>query len=121
DYARVNEISLRLEQISPNVATGIYNQWGRVLYFMGDYEGAIVKSRRGLERAPDGIYARATLAAALAQLGRMDEARAEVGELLNRSRGSTVSAEVAAPKQRQRLLEDVDRLGDGLRKAGVPE
>jgi adenylate cyclase len=60
------------------------------------------------------------LAASLAQLGRLDEARAEAAEVLRIDPTFTING-----TQRRFSLfkrpEDAEHIFDGLRKAGLPE
>ena len=59
------------------------------------------------------------MAAAYAQMGRLDEARAEIAEILK------LDPSVCLALYRQRLryekIEDLEHYLDGLRKAGLPE
>ena len=59
----------------------------------------------------------ARLAACYAQLGRLDEARAEAAELLKVKPDFRISSQVASYKNR----DDIEHELDGLRKAGLPE
>ena len=64
------------------------------------------------------------LGAALAQLGRLDEARSAIETGLELDPGFAVSrfrTNVAARSDNPTYLAGTERLLDGLRKAGVPE
>ena len=65
--------------------------------------------------SPLGMMARE--AACLAQLGRLDEARAQAAEVLRRKPGFSVRAEMPHYK----YPADAEHLREGLLKAGLPE
>jgi pentatricopeptide repeat protein len=72
--------------------------------------------------APNFQSTHATLAAALGQLGRVEEARTVMAEALERF-GESIRFLMAPPSQvkRERRPEDTEHLIDGLRKAGIVE
>jgi adenylate cyclase len=82
------------------------------------YEAAVEWARRSIRGNPRFPYSRATLAAAYAHLGRLDDARAEVEELLRVQPGFSLAfwreSSVSDPDYRDHYL-------DGLRKAGLKE
>jgi tetratricopeptide (TPR) repeat protein len=90
--------------------------------YLGDYEGALKLYRRANELNPNYPTGRFNMAATLVELGRLDEARAEVqaGLALNpsftlrRYRDGAQSDNPVFLKGRERIIED-------MRKAGVPE
>jgi adenylate cyclase len=92
--------------------------WGTLafcLYAMKRYDEALAASRRiGPEIS---IWAMAREAACLAQLGRLDEARSKVAEVLRRQPGFSVRAEMP----HYRYPADAEHLREGLLKAGLPE
>jgi TolB-like protein/Tfp pilus assembly protein PilF len=82
------------------------------------YEEAAEWARRSIRGNPRFPFSRATLVAAYAHLGRLDDARAEVEELLR------VQAEFSLAFMREILAADPDYRDhylDGLRKAGLKE
>jgi tetratricopeptide (TPR) repeat protein len=88
-------------------------------YAMGQYEEAIAALKRSLARNPDHFSPHRTLAVIFSELGRKEEARAEVAEMLRISPGTSLKGqrETIAFKDQavsERYLED-------LRKAGLPE
>ncbi len=95
--------------------------YGRVLYLSGRYDDAVAAERRCIATSPQHPGCHALLSAALAQLGRQEEARRFAGDLLRILPTYRVSAEYAALRQRHRLVGDADHLAEGLRKAGLPE
>jgi adenylate cyclase len=82
------------------------------------YEDVVEWTRRSIRGNPRFSYNRAILAAAYAHLGRLDEARAEVEELLRVQPGFSLAfareRSVSDPEYRDHYL-------DGLRKAGLKE
>ena len=100
-----------------------YSWWGiartSALFGAGRYEEAIQWAKRTIEVTPDFPGGWRYLAASLAHLGRLEEARAAKDQLLQ-----------LIPHDNLRLVRgyllsvDTDRLEryiEGLRKAGVPE
>jgi tetratricopeptide (TPR) repeat protein len=91
---------------------------------LGDYEQAVAWLRRAIEANRNYPIANFNLAAALAQLGRMDEARSAVkaGLALNPAFAiSGVRAGWTAMSDYPAYLAQLEPIFDGLRKAGVPE
>ncbi len=86
---------------------------------MGKHEEAIAALKESLTRDPDFLYARLILAVVHSELGRKEEAQAEVAEALR------ISPRVSMEGQRERMpFKDravLERFIDGLRKAGLPE
>jgi TolB-like protein/class 3 adenylate cyclase len=90
--------------------------------YLGDTEGALSFYRRAKELNPNYPTGRFSMAAALMELGRLDEARAEVqaglalnpGFTLRRYRDGAQSDNPVFLKGRERIIEE-------MRKAGVPE
>jgi TolB-like protein/Tfp pilus assembly protein PilF len=90
--------------------------------YLGAYEEALGLFRRAKELNPNYATGRSNMAAALVELGRLDEARAEVeaGRALNpsftirRYRAGAQSDNPVFLKGRERIIED-------MRKAGVPD
>jgi len=89
--------------------------------FLGEYEKALEWARRSIRQPRSSLTSRreAALAAALAQLGCIDEARLVVQELLREWPGLTICllCQPVPPMNREYL----DRYVEGLKKAGLPE
>ena len=89
---------------------------------LGAYEEALDLYRRAKDLNPNYATGRFNMAAALVELGRLDEARAEVqaglalnpGFTIRRYRAGAQSDNPVFLKGRERIIED-------MRKAGVPE
>ncbi|NKL87685.1 CDC27 family protein, partial [Rhizobium leguminosarum] len=103
-------------RLNPFPAGWYYLTLGQAQYAAGQYEAAIETLRR------DETYrtsSRRFLAASLAQLGRLDEARAEAELfLVANPRFSTRHWAETEPFRDARTLE---HFVDGYRKAGLPE
>jgi adenylate cyclase len=95
-------------------------QLGLVRYILKEYVEALPPLREWASRTPGVREGHLWLAATLAQLGRLDEARAEAAEVLRIDPKFTIDG-----SQRRVSLykhpEDAEHLFDGLRKAGLPE
>jgi adenylate cyclase len=90
-----------------------------VAHFVGrQYEAAVEWVRHATREPPGFLQAHRLLAASLAQLGRLDEARAAIADLLAAAPGYTLSAAAAHTALRGATRE---RYLDGLRRAGLPE
>jgi Flp pilus assembly protein TadD len=91
---------------------------------LGNYEQAVAWFRRAIEanrNYPDAYF---QLAAALAQLGRMDEAHSAVKAGLALIPAFSISRARAARTARSddpTYLAQLEPIIEGLRKAGVPE
>src|SRR5262245_38710673 len=99
---------------------------GHALILLGRDEEAIRVLNSALDANPKNLSPHAFLAAAYALLGRTDEARAELAAYLERRpntrvstfrRFSPVPLALTSPQYQQQL----QRVAEGLRKAGLPE
>ena len=108
------ELARRAIRLDPYLKFG----WGTLavcLYVLRRYEEALAANRQlGHERSP---WLMAREAACLAQLGRLDEARAQAAEVLRRKPGFSVRNEMPHYK----YPADAEHLREGLLKAGLPE
>ena len=73
-------------------ATSTYSTLSCAFYLARRYEEAIRAGRRALVFAPQSNIARKYVAISLAQLGRTDEARSEIAELLRYQPGASLKA-----------------------------
>ncbi len=90
---------------------------GHAYFLTGRYEEAIETLKRVLDRNPDFLPARVYLTASYIELGRHEEAQAQAAEAMKLgSQTSTEAWRQRLPYKDQAVL---DRLFDGLRKAGV--
>jgi len=111
------EASMRLDPFySPAASAAL----GLAQYILKQYEQALPALRDCVARAPNLRWGHSLLAATFAQLGRMDEARAEAAEALRLQPNYSIA------ETTRRILgwyksEDTEHLFDGLRKAGLAE
>jgi tetratricopeptide (TPR) repeat protein len=90
--------------------------------FLGAHEEAVAWYRKSIEMNPNRLVSHVYLAAALAELGRLDEAQAaaraglaiEPKFTLRRVRAGAASDNPVYLKRREQIIE-------GMRKAGIPE
>jgi TolB-like protein/class 3 adenylate cyclase/Flp pilus assembly protein TadD len=97
---------------------------GQAKLHLGGYEQAVTWFRRSIEANRNFPAANFYLAAALALLGRFDEARSAVKAGLALNPTYTISRARAARTARSddpTFLAQLEPIFDGLRKAGVPE
>ena len=103
-------------RLNPFPASWYYLTLGQAQYAAGEYEAAVETLRR------DETYrtsSRRFLAASLAQLGRLDEARSEVELFLVSNPHFTIRH--WATTQPLRDAATLEHFVDGYRKAGLPE
>ncbi len=92
---------------------------GRGQFILGDYEAAEWPFVDVLKSTPEFVPPRAHLAATLAAMGRLGEARAEIEELIKVNPGYTLrNLPKSVPYKNEK---DLDRFLDALRKVGLPE
>jgi adenylate cyclase len=92
---------------------------GNAFYMLKRYDEAVPPLRECVSRMRYFRIGHLWLAAALAQLDRMDEARAAAAEVLRIEPGFTIQRWKCTAVYRR--PEDAERLLDGIRKAGLPE
>jgi adenylate cyclase len=108
--------AMRLNPVHP-----VWYLWnlGHAYFLMGRCEEAIETLNRVLDRNPGFLPAHVYLTVSYIELGRHEEARAEAVEVMKLSpQTSTEAWRQRIPYKDQAVLE---RLFDGLRKAGVKE
>ena len=88
-------------------------------YLLEQYSQALSPLRDFVSQAPKWWAGRALLAATFAQMGYLDEARAECVEALRVAPNFSISG--FRPLFGLKCPRDENRLFDGLRKAGLPE
>jgi adenylate cyclase len=92
---------------------------GHAYYAMGKHEEAIAALKKSLTRDPESVGCNLSLAAIQSELGRKEEAQAEVAEVLR------ISPRVSMEGRRERMpFKDpvvLERYLEALRKAGLPE
>jgi adenylate cyclase len=114
---QVAEAHIRLDPFCPPTVAA---NAGFSHYILKRYEKALRLLRECVSRAPNYRPGRVFLAATYAQLGRLDEARAQVAEVLRIDPHYKIAGRQNRVRIRKRP-EDSEHLADGLRKAGLPE
>ena len=118
--ARATHLTEQHMRYDPFYSPWAPGQLGLARYLLKEYLQALPPLRELTSRAPDMRQGHVWLAANLAQLGQLDEARAEAAEVLRLDPKYTIDG-----TQRRLALfkrpEDAEHLFDGLRKAGLPE
>jgi TolB-like protein len=97
---------------------------GTAKLYVGSYEQAVAWSRRGIEANRNYPLTYLNLAAALGQLGRLEEAHSAAKGALAINPAFTISRArvfAAAMSDDKTYLAQTELLLDGLRKAGLPE
>ena len=103
---------------SKKTATVTFSTLSCALYLARRYEESIRAGRRALVRTPQSNVARKYVAISLAQLGRIDEARAEIAELIKHQPSASLSYFKLRPL-RHKWMDELHL--EGLRKAGLRE
>jgi TolB-like protein/class 3 adenylate cyclase/Flp pilus assembly protein TadD len=107
------ERAMRISPRDPLVALW-HDDLGDAEMGLGDFDSAIGEYRKALDMGSQAYYVHSDLAAAYAQAGRMDEARAELAEARRLNPAITV-------KWMQEHSPNIPSVFDGLRKAGLSE
>ena len=97
---------------------------GAAKIYLGSYEQAVAWFRRAIEANRNHPHAHFRLAAALAQLGRLDEAHSAVEAGLTLNPTFTISRARGAWTARSddpTYLAQLEAILEGMRKAGAPE
>jgi len=92
---------------------------GFAYYLLKRYGEALPPLRACVSRAPNMPAGRKAMAATYAQLGRLDDARAQAAELLRVEPFFTIRG--APPVMAFKRPEDAEHVSIGLRTAGLPE
>jgi adenylate cyclase len=111
----------RAERGSPRDRRGswLYDAMGHAYFMLGEYEKAIEVSKKGLHQDPSVYGTLVTLAGSYAKLGRKEEAKRYVDELLHLIPRYNIRALRKNPMFVHPEL--IDKLVEGMRLAGLPE
>jgi adenylate cyclase len=112
----IAKTQMRLDPFHPHFAPLIA---GIAHYLLKEHSEAQRWLREATGRAPNHQYGHAFLAATYAQLGRLEDARAEAAEVLRVNPKYTIGTQMRVAILKR--SEDSNHLIDGLRKAGLPE
>jgi TolB-like protein/class 3 adenylate cyclase/Tfp pilus assembly protein PilF len=112
-------------RLSPRdrLAFSWYALAGAAALYLDDYDGGLVWLRRSIESHRSFLFPHLLLAAALANLGRLDEARAAAQAVLSLDPSFTIDRFRArvSTLDHPRYLAGKERSFEGMRKAGLPE
>lgn len=108
----------RLDPLSP-LQADVHSARAAALFFARRFADAAAAARRSLASAPGATAPRRYLAAALAHLGRGEDARAAAAELVSRQPSSSVRRSRDINPYRHPWMTEL--FLDGLRRAGLPE
>jgi adenylate cyclase len=92
--------------------------WGLACYMLKQYAEALPHLQECVSRAPNMRAGRVGLAATFAQLGRLDDARAQAAEVLRIEPSYTING--SPPISALKRPDDIEHVSTGLRKAGLP-
>jgi len=120
DSARAIEAGERLRRLDPFYPPIAPLTLGLAHYLLRQYSQALPLMRECASRAPNSRVAHVFLAATHAQLGNIEQARAEAAEVLRIEPKYTIEGTQARTTPFKRR-EDAEHFFDGLRKAGLPE
>jgi adenylate cyclase len=113
----VAQAQMRHDPFHPHLAPLIT---GQSYYLLKQYEQAKRWLREAIGRAPNHQYGHAWLAATYAQLGQLEDARAEAAEVLRVNPTYTIGGTQKRVSTLKRA-EDVEHMVAGLRRAGLPD
>ena len=88
---------------------------GHAYYLMGRNEDAMAAFKKVLSHCPDCLGTRSWLASVYVELGREEEARAQVAEILRRNPNFSTEGLLSTYKDQAHA----ERLRNALRKAGL--
>jgi TolB-like protein/class 3 adenylate cyclase/tetratricopeptide (TPR) repeat protein len=113
EVIKLMETAMRL---NPRYPAYYLFQSGSSYYYIGRYEEALALLKRAVTRMPNHMPTHQYLAAIYTELGRKEEAQAELAEILRISPNHSLNGMARYPYKDPAYLE---RLRDHLRKAGL--
>ena len=113
------ELVKKAMRLSPFYRPGLLRALGNNYRLSGRLEAAVACYRESIKRETGYLAVYVNLASVLGELGRLDEARAAADEVLRQEPDFSISA--YAKGLAYRNPEDLARIADGLRRAGLPE
>jgi len=120
EHARAIDVLEAIIRLDPFPPPQPFHNLGLANYLLKRYENAVYWLRECISRQPSQLWPHIILACAYAQLGQLEEARAEAAEVLRIDPGFTIASESAKRKPVHKP-KDTEHLIDGIRKAGLPE
>ena len=104
-------------RLDPAMSPQFLHFLGLAYLMAGKYETAAALLRQRVILVPNTDFSRAILASALGHLGEIDDARRVWGELMTINPNYSFAAHVG--RQPFKRKEDVERIAEGLRRAGL--
>ena len=117
--ARAAELLERHMRLDPFYEPNAPVALGFAYYMLGRYREALPLLNEGVSRSPNMAHGMYILAMTYAQLGDLEEVKAQVQRALELEPWYTISRSLTA--QYFKRAEDTEHLISGLRKAGFPE
>jgi adenylate cyclase len=105
-------------RLNPNTMARTFVNLGHAFRMAGRFEEAVSAYKKGVQRAPDHIFAHIGLGTTYSLMGREKEARAEAEEVLriNPKFSLDYFAKISAPYKDQ---SEIDKAVNAMRKAGL--
>lgn len=116
-YEEAISLLQRAIRLNPLGGPFYHHQLGNALLWTGRFGEAVSEFKKVIQRAPDHLYAHAQLAATYSMMGREEEARSEVAEVVRINPKYTLDFFVKTS-----ILKDRSKIDDmvgALRKAGL--
>ncbi len=113
------ELVKRAMRLCPFYRPGFLRALGMAYRMCGRLEEAVTCYRESLKRETGYLAAYVNLTSALGELERFDEARDAAQDLLTQEPNFSIVAYTAGLSYRN--AADIERIADGLRKAGLPD
>ncbi len=114
--AEVIELMEKAMRLNPRYPSSYLFQSGSSYYYMGRYQEALVLLKRAATRRPNHMPTRQYMTAIYTELGREEEAKAEMAEVLRISPDHSLEEMAKYPYKDPAYLE---RLRGHMRKAGL--
>ena len=114
--AEVIELMEKAMRLNPRYSPFYLFQSGSAYYYMGQYDRALTLLKKAVARLPNHMPTHGYLAAIYTELGREEEARAELAEVLRISPNESLKSMDRYPYKDPAYLE---RLRNHMRRAGL--
>lgn len=113
------ELVKKAMRLCPFYRPGLLRALGNNYRLSGRLEEAVACYRESLKRESGYLAPYVNLTSALGELGRRDEARDAAGDVLRQEPGFSIKAYTSGLSYRN--PSDLERIAEGLRRAGLPE